>query len=269
MYYLEVETPEGIKRIQLTRNHMSIGRLSYNDIVLPSAQISRQHAELRLINGEWWIKDLHSTNGLHFNTQRVLEHRLTPGDCVALAPDITIRFLSGTAATARSSDLPNEPEWRAAGGLSAGPTAGPRSPLSPDVAPLFPGGLPATMNGRSPTPRPDARSQAQTGGPSAGNFPMPPGPLNAGGELGDPYRRSIPANEAHRATAGPAQKHLHVCQTCGQLTAPDAIFCQSCHQSIAYECPNCRLSILPIQERCPRCQTPNPGSVRRQRPTGI
>jgi hypothetical protein len=270
MYYLEVETPEGTRHIQLTRDRMSIGRLSYNDIVLPSAQISRQHAELRLVNGEWWIADLRSTNGLHMNTQRVREHRLTPGDLVVLAPGISLRFLSDAAG--RPSMGPSMGPGR----VSAG---GPRSSQPPDFAPIFPSDLPATVSAQPPSPpspqapRPDMRPtqgpRFSSSGPSAGNMPMPPGPISAGGDLSDPYRRNIPANEAHRVTARPALSLLHVCQTCGQLTAPDSIFCQSCHHSIAYECPNCRLSILPIQERCPRCQSPNPGSVRRQhRATG-
>lgn len=69
-----------------------------------------------------------------------------------------------------------------------------------------------------------------------------------------------------RATSGPASKLLHVCQTCGQLTAPDAVYCQNCHHTIAQECFNCRLSLLPIQDRCPRCHTPNTASVRHKNP---
>jgi hypothetical protein len=262
MYYLELETPEGTKRIQLTRDRLSIGRLSYNDVALPSSQISRQHAELRLINGEWWIADRHSTNGLHLNAQRIQEHRLVPGDCIVLAPGISIRFLS---------DSPHEL-----------PVQRPATPLgragSGDAFPLL--GLPVARPARAPLPTPPLAPPGDAGwsSPSSADrernierpamssdrgYPAPSGPMSAGSGLHDPYRRSFPANDQHRPTAGPMQKLLHVCQTCGQLTAPDAVYCQNCHQSIAYECPNCRLSLLPIQERCPRCQTPNPGSVRR------
>ncbi|MBF6590113.1 MAG: FHA domain-containing protein [Ktedonobacterales bacterium] len=256
MYYVEVETPEGIRRIQLTRDRMSIGRLSYNDVVLPSAQISRQHAELRRVNGEWWIADLHSTNGLRFNSERIQERRLSPGDCVMLAPSITIRFLSAASPPAVPPDaLP----WRAAPApaISLVPSAGGGAMSDPRV------------------PSAARRERAKRDGgqgtlPNRGGYPVPRGPLNAGSELSDPFRRGYPADERHRVTAGPAHNLLHVCQTCGQLTAPDAVYCQNCHHSIAYECANCRLSLLPVQERCPRCQAPNPGSVRRaHRTTGI
>ena len=100
-----------------------------------------------------------------------------------------------------------------------------------------------------------------------GGYPVPNGPLVGGGEGSDPYRRSAPAGARPAVPTIPISKLLHVCQTCGQLTAPDAIYCQSCHQPLARECPACRLNLLPIQERCPRCHTPNAGYVGKTRRT--
>ena len=97
-------------------------------------------------------------------------------------------------------------------------------------------------------------------------YPVLPGALESGSDTFDPYRRSGAAQEVNGSGAGSAGNLLHVCQTCGQLTAPDAVYCQSCHHSIAHECVNCRLSLLPIQDRCPRCHTPNEFSVRRAHP---
>jgi pSer/pThr/pTyr-binding forkhead associated (FHA) protein len=71
MPYLEIETSEGARRVPLNGERLSIGRLSYNDVKLPSPQISRQHAELRRIDGVWWIADLNSTNGLLLNGKRI------------------------------------------------------------------------------------------------------------------------------------------------------------------------------------------------------
>ncbi len=259
MYYLEIETPEGTRRIQLTRERVSIGRLSYNDIVLPSAQISRQHAEMRQIDGEWWIADLHSTNGLHLDAQRIEEHRLAPGDCVLLAPGISVRFLSDAPPPLPAS-MPEMPPWRAP---ASDPHPRSDSPTMPPVTRFSP-----PLSDGHGTAAERLASNSAAGHPTlpdAGGYPVPPGPMRAGSELHDPFRRNLPAREQQRDTENPAQSLLHVCQTCGQLTAPDAVYCQSCQQPIAYECPNCRLSLLPIQERCPRCQTPNPGSVRRAR----
>jgi pSer/pThr/pTyr-binding forkhead associated (FHA) protein len=112
MAYLEIETSEGERNISLSGDHLSIGRLSYNDISLPSPQISRQHAELRCIDGAWWIVDLNSTNGLHLHGQRIQEHKLASGDRVVLAPNITVRFIeepTPTPSTLQPSPAPSRP----------------------------------------------------------------------------------------------------------------------------------------------------------------
>src|SRR5579871_3531774 len=93
MAHLVIETRDGVQRVELDRERLSIGRLAYNDVVLPFAQISRQHAELRRINNQWWIADLHSTNGLHLNERRIQEHALRSGDNVLLAPGVTLLFV--------------------------------------------------------------------------------------------------------------------------------------------------------------------------------
>ncbi|HEY7974626.1 MAG TPA: hypothetical protein VID72_04735, partial [Ktedonobacterales bacterium] len=82
----------------------------------------------------------------------------------------------------------------------------------------------------------------------------------------DPQRQAAHIFEQRRTAQVAPSPLLHVCQTCGQRTMPDAVYCQSCHHAIASECVRCRLSLLPIQDLCPRCQTPNPASVRRLRP---
>jgi uncharacterized OB-fold protein len=110
-------------------------------------------------------------------------------------------------------------------------------------------------------------SAPAAGGPVGfAGYPAPSGPLQGGADSHDLYHRDAGNSPRKRVTTGPAPNLLHVCQTCGQLTAPDAVYCQNCRQSIAHECANCRLSLLPIQDRCPRCHTPNQTSVRRAHP---
>src|SRR5579859_1060797 len=341
MAYLEIETRDGTHRVNLERDRLSIGRLSYNDVVLPYAQISRQHAELRLVNGQWHISDLHSTNGIQINSRRVHEYALTTGDEIILAPGISVRFVldvptvaSGGLGQPAQPPQPNNgtSTWAERirqqialpGGASPASLTQPVRPalgtdpfVPPDAfAPLrprsafsddevryvppsmqspavpstsrpafsaYPAGAPGIPNqppsgSREPpfsvpvsgTPSmPGTRSGSGTpysiGSSSNGHggYPAPPGPLRSGAGDGDPFLREGPRDERQRATSGPALNVLHVCQTCGQRTAPDAIYCQSCHHSIARECSNCRLSLLPIQERCPRCHMPNAFSVRR------
>jgi FHA domain len=310
MAYLEIRIGQDVRCISLDRDHLRIGRLADNDIVLRDAQISRQHAEIRCVAGEWRILDLGSTNGLHVKGKRLREHRLGNGDVLLLAPGVSFTFHDGAA--------PSDAISTAASALPA--TRPPQSPTAP-VAPVEPSAVPSVfdmLRPRSPfaddeqlyippgmgVPAPPTdysrryapSSYGGGGSPEAGGYPgyaeqsasaassqfdtipaggypAPVGPLTSGSSSDgrDPFRRSsVNANsEASRATAGPTSMLLHVCQTCGQLTAPDSVYCQSCHHSVARECPNCRLSLLPIQDRCPRCQSPNPGSVRRaHRATG-
>ncbi len=338
MAYVEIETREGTRRVPIAGDRLSIGRLSYNDVVLANAQISRQHAEIRNINGEWWIADLHSTNGLHINSRRVQEHRLSPGDRLDLAPGIALVFHGdGVAAPPVAQQPPQMPQRReppqatrparfpdayppaplgtpdvtppgpaqypapngwpvrtTSGGFTYPPVSplGPRSPFADDEQPFFPQGFVAPSSASAPQAPIPADPFRMSGLRALGPVPTPPAsvtqpspfapgatgishhppavpnaPLGDSGPLRDPYRRSLPgassSGDAGRATQGPAPTLLHLCQTCGQRTAPDAVYCQNCHRSIASECPRCRLSLLPVQDRCPRCQSPNPASVRR------
>ncbi|MFI5274170.1 MAG: FHA domain-containing protein [Ktedonobacterales bacterium] len=285
MAYLELDTPDGSRRVTLERDRVSIGRLSYNDVVLAFPQISRQHAELRRINGQWWITDLHSTNGLLLDMQRIQEHALRDGDHILLAPGIRIHFVDAIAPSADTiqpaSDLSYAaPHWElpptnSAPPLSMLPDFMPsisQRPSPPSGAHSMPPAFPDRASAHDATPF-AAWSAARTAGPApasaafggdrATGYPAPRGPFQSGADGGDLYRRDVPAGEGARATAGPAGALLHVCQTCGQLTAANAVYCQHCHNSIAAECPNCRLSLLPVQDRCPRCHTPNMHSVRR------
>ena len=315
MAYLEIETRDGTHRINLERDRLSIGRLSYNDVVLPFAQISRQHAELRLMSGRWWIADLHSTNGLLLGEQRIQEHCLGDGDRITLAPGISLRFVvKGVAAAAgqppagggadaslgswadrgrqqfspppgaaQTPPGPSAPQGRTWGPAHSAPHIPQQGPFVPpsSISPLRPRSVfsddevPYVPSGMEPPHAPGASAPRQpqpptfpdrTGQGSPGGYPAPPGPLHAGSDPHDPFMREAPASERQRSPSGPAAKLLHVCQTCGQLTAPDSIYCQNCRHSIAHECSNCRLSLLPIQDRCPRCHTPNETSVRRSHP---
>lgn len=276
MAHLEIETREGTRKVALERDRLSIGRLAYNDVVLPFGQISRQHAELRHINGQWWIADLHSTNGLHLDARRIQEHALRDGDVITLAPGIVLRYVgdgatqlpaNGTAAGQRapSPRPPTDPFVP----RDSVPPMRPRSVFANDEAPFVPPGMaqmPGSGRDSSIPPSPSGR-QSQSPGARTPGFPpsaASQGTPTLGPAMDDPYRRSGPVVPRPNVPSAPASMQLHVCQTCGRLTAADAIFCQSCHQSIARECPICRLSLLPVQERCPRCHTPNEAYVGRQ-----
>jgi FHA domain-containing protein len=149
---------------------------------------------------------------------------------------------------------------------------GPRSPFADDEAPFYPQMRQSSRPAYSAPPAYAAQRgypAPQMPHPAA---PRPADPIVGPGEMSssalDPQRQVAHIFEQRRTAHVSPSPLLHVCQTCGQRTMPDAIYCQSCRHSIASECVRCRLSLLPIQDLCPRCQTPNPSSVRRLRPAG-
>ena len=66
---------------ELTSAESRIGRaFQLNDIVLNQAQVSREHALLRLEGETFRLIDLDSSNGTKINGQRIKEHLLSDGD---------------------------------------------------------------------------------------------------------------------------------------------------------------------------------------------
>ncbi len=75
----------GGDNIPLIRDKMTIGRRESCDICLRFPNISGLHAELTLVEGCWFIRDLSSTNGVKINGIRVQDRLLRPGDEVSIA----------------------------------------------------------------------------------------------------------------------------------------------------------------------------------------
>ena len=61
-----------------------IGRSSACQLVLADDTVSRRHAELRIENGCWLLRDLGSSNGTWVNGRRVVEAEVRPGDLIHL-----------------------------------------------------------------------------------------------------------------------------------------------------------------------------------------
>lgn len=68
---------------------LSVGRGSDNDLVLGSKQISRNHAQLSVLNGQLYVKDLESSNGTFINDERIAAN-----ESKQLAAEDTLGFAS-------------------------------------------------------------------------------------------------------------------------------------------------------------------------------
>ena len=64
---------------------VTIGRNMNNDIVINDKFVSRNHAEIRLEDGKFHIRDLESTSGTSLNRKRVQHGRLYSGDMISVA----------------------------------------------------------------------------------------------------------------------------------------------------------------------------------------
>lgn len=82
-----------IQQVSLERFPFSLGRVSSADLVIPSSQISRLHAEIYKVGDQIRVKDLNSTNGTFRNGKRIQDSPLYHGDILHLAQQ-EFRFLS-------------------------------------------------------------------------------------------------------------------------------------------------------------------------------
>jgi len=72
------------KPYELSRDVVVLGRSRECDITLDDANVSRRHAEVRRENGNWWIVDLGSTNGIEVNGKRTDRAQLEHDDHILL-----------------------------------------------------------------------------------------------------------------------------------------------------------------------------------------
>jgi adenylate cyclase len=71
---------------------LAIGRDPENDIRLSDRSVSKRHALVRLVGGQYVIEDLGSLNGIFINGERVKKAMLRSGDTLRLGHTI-LRFI--------------------------------------------------------------------------------------------------------------------------------------------------------------------------------
>jgi len=69
---------------QLAGGRIVLGRSSGCHLVLSDDTVSRRHAELRLVEGRWYVRDLGSSNGTWVNGRAVVEAEVRSGDALQL-----------------------------------------------------------------------------------------------------------------------------------------------------------------------------------------
>ncbi len=84
-------TLQNNEAIAIDKDTMIIGRSRTCDVVIPSAKVSRQHASISRVDGELYIEDLGSANGVWFNGEKVTRAKINHGDAFTIS-DETLLF---------------------------------------------------------------------------------------------------------------------------------------------------------------------------------
>jgi len=81
-----------VKEVQLSKSRSTIGRRSYNDIVIDNLAVSGEHAVITVTGSQVVLEDLGSTNGTYVNDHAIRKQALKYGDCIEIGR-YKIRYL--------------------------------------------------------------------------------------------------------------------------------------------------------------------------------
>ncbi len=93
--------PAVLRDMELTADHIAIGRNRANNIHLNHPTVSARHAEIRKVAGGFEIADLNSTNGTFVNGQRITRQLLKPRDRISLG---AVQFIFDGSQIEQQSD---------------------------------------------------------------------------------------------------------------------------------------------------------------------
>ena len=77
---------------QVTKDRFIIGRgKQTSDLTIKDPNVSRQHAMIEFLTGQYYIVDMGSTNGVEYNGQRIARKQIAEGDVFRIC-DHDLRF---------------------------------------------------------------------------------------------------------------------------------------------------------------------------------
>lgn len=98
---------DGVRIFPLETAVVNIGRREDNHLVIDDPRVSRLHAQLRVVRGQFVIFDLDSTGGTFVNGQRVRQQALRAGDVISLA-GVPVVFGQETPEAGDTQEVPIE-----------------------------------------------------------------------------------------------------------------------------------------------------------------
>lgn len=82
----------GPERVPVAKDRFIIGRgRQSSDLTIKDPNVSRQHAMVEFMNGQYYMVDMGSTNGVEFNGQRIARKVIADGDVYRIC-DHEVRF---------------------------------------------------------------------------------------------------------------------------------------------------------------------------------
>lgn len=128
--------------VELRAGEILVGRAMECAIRSEDAMVSRHHARVVLVNGQYVVEDMGSSNGVFYQEQRVMRHALRHGDAIRCG-SLWLRFVEETAQPRpdRPGDPPADPRAGGSGAIPVGVhgdrTPGPlgQSPTDPEEVP--------------------------------------------------------------------------------------------------------------------------------------
>lgn len=80
------------QQIEITKDRFIIGRgKQSSDLTVKDPNVSRQHAMIECLNGQYFMVDMGSTNGIEYNGQRLQRKPIASGDVFNIC-DHELRF---------------------------------------------------------------------------------------------------------------------------------------------------------------------------------
>ncbi len=90
---------------------MCMGRDADTELHVEHKKISRKHAEFSYAQGNWWVEDLKSTNGVRINGEQIRKSMLRDGDQVQVGPvnfQFTVKVQQAGAAQGKAAVVEDE-----------------------------------------------------------------------------------------------------------------------------------------------------------------
>ncbi len=128
-----------IKEYPLSKERMTIGRKTHNDIVIDNLAVSGEHAAIVTILHDSFLEDLDSTNGLEVNGVPTKKHFLQNNDLIEIGK-YKLKYISDQAGQTSAADFEKTmvlraPVKQAVPGAEKGDAGAVKTQIAPDIKP--------------------------------------------------------------------------------------------------------------------------------------